>query len=83
MTTTSDKVQTTPSSQDYTTATNDSIESIHLYYRRFGEEEVDLIPMLDSDTIDYIKRSLSTFNPDINAIIREAFERHLKKFPKV
>jgi len=63
------------------------LESIHLYYKRFDEEEVELI--LDSDTIDYIKRSLSTFNPDNNVINRIEFENHLKKsrldhpFPKV
>ena len=61
-----------------------NLESIRLSYKRFDQEEVDLTTILDSDTIDYIKRSLSTFNPDNNVIKRVAFEHHLKTlFPEV
>jgi hypothetical protein len=44
-----------------------------------GEEEVELTTILDQDTIDAIKESLTTFNPDNNIIKRIFFENHLKQ----
>jgi prophage antirepressor-like protein len=55
------------------------LEKIRISYQRIGEEEVELTTILDQETIDTIKDSLTTFNPDNNTIKRTTFESYLKQ----
>lgn len=60
------------------------LEKIRISYQRIGEEEVELTTILEQDTINAIKESLITFNPDNNIIKRIVFENHLKQnYPEV
>ena len=54
------------------------LEKLKISYQRVGEEEVDLTIIFDQDTIDAVKDSLVSFNPDNNTIKRTTFEDHLK-----
>lgn len=40
------------------------LEKIRVTYQRIGEEEIDLTTIFNQETIDAIKESLTTFNPD-------------------
>jgi hypothetical protein len=55
------------------------LEKIRISYQRIGEEEINLTTIFDEDTVDAIKDSLTSFNPDNNTIKRTAFENHLKQ----
>jgi hypothetical protein len=54
------------------------LEKLKISYQRVGEEEVEVTTIFDQDTIDAIKESLTSFNPDNNTIKRTTFEDHLK-----
>ena len=53
------------------------LEKIRVIYQRIGEEEIDLTTIFNQETIDAIKESLTTFNPDNNTVKRMVFENHL------
>jgi actin-related protein len=60
------------------------LEKLKISYQRVGEEEVNLVMIFDQDTIDAVKESLVSFNPDDNIIKRTTFENHLKQhYPEV
>lgn len=56
------------------------LEKIRVTYQRIGEEEVDLTTIFNQETIDAIKESLTTFNPDNNTVKRMVFENHLTQY---
>ena len=59
-----------------------NLESIHISYKRFGEPEVDLTTIFDSDIIDNLRSSLTSFEPNNNVVHRRQFENHLRNtFP--
>lgn len=59
------------------------LEKIRISYQRIGEEEVDLTTIFNQDTINAIKESLISFNPDNNTVKRMVFENHLQKLKLV
>jgi hypothetical protein len=72
-----DTLNLTPSQQDPI-----NLESIHVSYKRFGEPEVDLTTIFDSDIIDNLRASLTSFEPNNNVVHRRQFENHLRNtFP--
>ena len=55
------------------------LEKIRVSYQCIGEDEIEITTIFDQNTIDIIKDSLTSFNPDDNTIKRAIFEDYLKQ----